>query len=154
MRYFCQKYQHISTMNKGQRMGYDAGLTLMGMNEKLENKIDQLNDKIVSQDVEIDNLKYELEKYKELYEETETEKDDQYENLSQTINEQQKEIKILDKSIKLHNDLIDLLRKEKQELYNRARRAEAIAEDERFRICPICRKDNGYKKLENMLKDR
>ncbi len=101
MRYFCQKYQHISTMNKGQRMGYDAGLTLMGMNEKLEKKI-----------------------------------------------------KLLEEYNKLHNDLIDLLRKEKQELYNRARRAEAIAEDERFRICPICRKDNGYKKLENMLKDR
>ena len=136
MRYFCQKYQHLSTMNKGQMMGNDAGLTLMGMNEKLEKENEKLKETIKEQQKEIDIVLKERR-----------EGDEENEKL-------EKRIKLLEEYNKLHNDLIDLLRKEKQELYNRARRAEAIAEDERFRICPICRKDNGYKKLENMLKDR
>ena len=136
MRYFCQKYQHLSTMNKGQMMGNDAGLTLMGMNEKLEKENEKLKETIKEQQKEIDIVLKERR-----------EGDEENEKL-------EKRIKLLEEYNKLHNDLIDLLRKEKQELYNRARRAEAIAEDERFRICPICCKNNGYKKLENMLKDR
>ena len=136
MRYFCQKYQHLSTMNKGQMMGNDAGLTLMGMNEKLEKENEKLKETIKEQQKEIDIVLKERR-----------EGDEENEKL-------EKKIKLLEEYNKLHNDLIDLLRKEKQELYNRATRAERIAEDERFRICPICRKNNGYKKLENMLKDR
>ena len=46
--------------------------------------------------------------------------------------------------LKLHTDI----------LYNKLKRAERILQDERFRICPICCKDNGYIKLENMLKEK
>ena len=117
-------------------MGNDAGLTLMGMNEKLEKENEKLKETIKEQQKEIDIVLKERR-----------EGDEENEKL-------EKKIKLLEEYNKLHNDLIDLLRKEKQELYNRATRAERIAEDERFRICPICRKNNGYKKLENMLKDR
>jgi len=107
----------LSKMNKSEL--YEFSKKLVKENQKLqlfvnssEEDKDNLEDKIVEQDVEISNLKLELEEaksYEKSFNEVKANKDDIEEDLSEEINNLQKEIRELKEKDKKAEEIFKII---------------------------------------------